>query len=185
MKQWILSLFLLLAIGYWCAPQVMAQEDEPASVAPKKKKKKGKKVAMSPVAAALSEAGYFTESEASPKAKFYLFICSASWCGPCRQLMPQIVEEYETKMKKDKKVSMVLLGCDQDEASARQYIEHYKTDMPGVLFKSVAQVLELPKPSGIPAAIVVNAKGEVLATGHGSILKDWKSLIKKKPAKKK
>ena len=145
-------------------------------------KKKPKKAGLSPVAQALAEAGYFTETEARPKAKFYIFICSASWCGPCRALMPQVVEEYEKNMKKDKTVSMVLLGHDDTEEEAKKYIDHYETDMPGVLSKA-AQLPNRPDIPGIPWYFILNAKGELVSVGAGSKVLNWKEEIKKKPQK--
>lgn len=182
MKQLILSLALLFAVGCWSAPQVMAQDEDASSSVIKKKNKKAKRGALSPVAKALEEAGYFTETEARPKAKFYIFICSASWCGPCRALMPKVVEEYETKMKKNKNVSMVLLGYDSDDESARKYIEHYETDMPGVLSKKV-QLENRPEIPGIPWYFILNAKGDLVSVGAGSKVLDWEAEIKKKPEK--
>ena len=182
MKQLILSLALLFAVGCWSAPQVMAQDEDASSSVVKKKKKKAKRGALSPVAQALEEAGYFTETEARPKAKFYIFICSASWCGPCRALMPKVVEEYETKMKKNKNVSMVLLGYDSDDDAARKYIEHYETDMPGVLNKKV-NLENRPEIPGIPWYFILNAKGDLISVGAGSKVLDWESEIKKKPEK--
>lgn len=162
------------------------EEEEEADDKPKRKtpKNKAAKSSMSDVAKALAEAGYFTETEAKPKARFYIFICSASWCGPCRSLMPQVVEEYEKKMKKDRKVSLVLLGCDNTDEEARKYIEHYETDMPGVLMKKV-QLENMPQIKGIPAYIVMNAKGELISTGMGSGILDWKSEIRKRPQRNK
>lgn len=182
MKQLILSLALLFAVGCWSAPQVMAQDEDASSSVVKKKNKKAKRGALSPVAKALEEAGYFTETEARPKAKFYIFICSASWCGPCRALMPKVVEEYEKKMKKNKNVSMVLLGYDSDDDAARKYIEHYETDMPGVLNKKV-NLENRPEIPGIPWYFILNAKGDLVSVGAGSKVLDWEAEIKKKPEK--
>lgn len=182
MKQFIISLALLFAFGCWCAPQVVAQDDSPASAVEKKKKKKARRGSLSPVAQALEDAGYFTETKARPKAKFYIFICSASWCVPCRQLMPQVVEEYEKNIKKNKNVSMVLLGYDRDMEKAKEYIEHYETDMPGVLSKAV-QLENRPDIPGIPWHFILNAKGELVTVGAGSKVLDWAEAIKKKPEK--
>ena len=178
MKTLILSLALMLGLCCSVLPQVQADDMEPA----KTKAKKVKKTGLSPVAQALEEAGYFTETEARPKAKFYIFICSASWCGPCRQLMPQIVEEYEKNMKKNKSVSMVLLGYDRTPEEAKEYIEHYKTDMPGVLGKKF-RMPNRPDNSSIPWCFIMNAKGELINSAQGNMALNWKAEIKKKPQK--
>lgn len=178
MKTLILSLALMLGLCCSVLPQVQADDNEPARTKVKKKKKSG----LSVVAQALEDAGYFTETEARPKAKFYIFICSASWCGPCRQLMPQIVEEYEKNMKKDKSVSMVLLGCDSTPEEARKYIDHYETDMPGVMKKAVRLPIPLDN-RGIPWCYIVNAKGELITAGAGNKILNWKTEIKNKPRK--
>ena len=181
-----MAMMLGLAVG--CMPQIQAK-NEPAKntfkrVIPAKKKNMA---GYSPVAKALAEAGYFTETEARPKAKFYIFICSASWCGPCRALMPQVVEEYTKNMKKDKRVSLVLLGFDKTDEEALAYIEHYNTDIPGVL-NSKVQLENRPNIPGIPWYFILNAKGELVSVGAGNKILNWKEEISKKPqrgAKKK
>lgn len=180
MKTLILTIALMLGLCCSVLPQVQADDNEPAKTKVKKKtKKRGK---TNPVADALAEAGYFTETEARPRAKFYIFICSASWCGPCRALMPKVVEEYEKNMKKDKTVSMVLLGHDSTEEEARKYIEHYETDMPGVL-SSAVQLPNRPQIPGIPWYFILNAKGELVSVGSGNKVLNWKQEIKNKPQK--
>lgn len=180
MKRLLILLTMLSAFGGWAVPTAAAQEAEvPATEV---KKKKVRTAGLSPVARALAEAGYFTESEARPKARFYIFICSASWCAPCRALMPKVVEEYEANIKKNKSVSLVLLGYDQDAASALRYIEHYETDMPGVLGSAV-QLENRPEMKGIPWCFILNAKGELIHSGFGQTLLQWKDLIKNKPQK--
>lgn len=182
MKRIFLALTLLLGLCTWSLPMVHAQDTDakPAKKAKKQKKKSG----LSPVAQVLNDAGYFTETEALPKAKVYIFICSASWCGPCRMLMPKIVEEYEKNMKKNKSVSLVLLCADRTEEDAQKYIEHYKTSMPGVM-NSKAHLENRPEIPGIPWCFFMNAKGELLHVGAGSDVLNWKEHMKAKPVKKK
>lgn len=186
MKHLFTTLALLLGLCVWSMPQVQAEDDAPVATkksgAKKDDKKKKPAATLSPVSQALADAGYFTETEANPKAKVYIFICSASWCGPCRALMPQIVKEYEKKIKKNKSVSLVLLCADRTVEDARKYIEHYETDMPGVMRKAV-QLENMPDIPYIPSCVYMNAKGEVLFAGPGDKVLEWKKLMKNKPQK--
>ena len=186
MKHIFLAIALMLGLCTWCLPTAQAQSNKAKAAKIKKDKKKPKRKSMaglSPVAKALAEAGYFTDTEARPKAKTYIFICSASWCGPCRALMPQIVEEYEKNIKKDKTVSLVLLCHDRTEEDARKYIEHYDTDLPGVMGDAV-QLENKPQLPGIPWCFFMTAKGELISSGAGDRVLNWKEEVKKKPAKK-
>ena len=185
MKHFFLAMMLMLGLCAWSLPEASAK-DTPAKSAKagKAKTRKPKKVGnLLPVPKALAEAGYFTETEARPRAKVYIFICSASWCGPCRALMPRIVEEYEKNIKKDKSVSLVLLCHDRAEEDAKKYIEHYDTDLPGVMGGAV-QLENKPQIPGIPWCFFMTAKGELISAGAGDKVLDWKNEVKKKPARK-
>ncbi|MBP3498718.1 MAG: redoxin family protein [Akkermansia sp.] len=185
MKHLFTTLALLVGLCVWAMPQVQADDDAPVATKKAGKKNGKKKKAtgkLSVVAQALADAGYFTETEARPKARVYIFICSASWCPPCRALMPRIVDEYEKNIKKNKSVSLVLLCADRDEEAAKKYIEHYETDMPGVMKKQV-QLENMPSTPGIPWCIYMNAKGELLHSGAGDKVLQWKTLMKSKPQK--
>ncbi len=185
MKHLFLAITLMLGLCTWCLPVANAKDNTARTAKTKKtdKPKKKKVGNLLPVPKALAEAGYFTETEARPRAKVYIFICSASWCGPCRALMPQIVAEYEKNIKKDKSVSLVLLCHDRTEEDAKKYIEHYDTDLPGVMAGAV-QLENKPQISGIPWCFFMNAKGELISSGPGNKVLDWKTEVKKKPAKR-
>lgn len=188
MKHFFLAMITLLGLCAWNLPVANARDDTPRAAKTKKSTKSSparkKKVGnLPPVPKALAEAGYFTETEALPRAKVYIFICSASWCGPCRALMPQIVEEYEKNIKKDKSVSLVLLCHDRTEEDARKYIEHYDTDLPGVMGGAV-KLENKPQIPGIPWCFFMTAKGELISSGAGDKVLDWKNEVKKKPARK-
>lgn len=133
--------------------------------------------------AAAAENVTMLNGQVNPNAQVYFYLHSASWCGPCKALMPEIVKEYK-KMKK-KNVEIILIGHDHTPEAAKSYLEHYEAGFPGVLFSS-ADAQKLPaitSPAGIPTATIVDAKGNVLYNGPGKGALEWKKYCK--PAKKK
>lgn len=157
MKYYIAAMAALFSV----APLHAAQE---ASAAP-----------VPAVTKAVSETTFLTGTPIAD-AQYYVYIFSASWCGPCRALMPQVVELYP-EMKANK-VEIILISCDRSERMAKKYIEHYEAGFPGLYVKAPG-VLALPgvsMPKGIPHAIIVDANGKVLAQGHGSIVRNWKMI---------
>lgn len=196
MKRTIFYLTLLSGIfAGVMAPVAFADEDATPSTEQKvkksKKSKKDKEDAQdeedssdaTSVKAALKNVTFLTDDEPSTKAKYYIYLHSASWCGPCKALMPEIVKEYK-KMKK-KKVEVILIGHDKTADAAVAYLEHYKAGFPGVL-SSAPETRSLPgitSPNGIPAATIVDKNGNVLYNGHGKGALEWKKYCK--PAKKK
>ena len=165
-------------------PVTPSKEDTPSKVSPKDTPQKEVKIpASKAVAKALSGMETFNGTP-NYKAKYYIYLQSASWCGPCNQEMPEIVKAYP-KMQKQK-VEIILVGCDSTVKAAEGFLTKYKAKFPGVM-SSAPEARNLPgiqKASGIPHATIVDEKGRVLADGHGSIIREWESHIKKKPAKK-
>lgn len=135
------------------------------------------------VPAALADCQYLTRKKANLKAEYYIFLNSASWCGPCRMVMPKVVKEYR-KMKSGK-VELLLVSAEEDEA-AKEYMEHYKAKFPGInrveSRKIPGVVFSL---GGIPAMCLVDAHGNKLHDGHGADSLKWKELIKEDRAAKK
>ncbi len=169
------------------APAAYADGD--ATPKTEKKVKKGQKSSeatdLPAVKAAIKEMEFLTKDKPSSKAKYYIYLHSASWCGPCKALMPEIVKEYK-KMQK-KKVEIILIGHDKTADKAVEYLEHYKAGFPGVLSTSpdARKLPGLTNPTGIPAATIVDADGKVLYSGHGKGALEWKTICKTEKKKKK
>ena len=128
------------------------------------------------VGAALEKLETFN-AEANLEADYYVYLESASWCGPCRREMPGIVKAYKEMQKAG--IEILLIGADRSPEAAQKYLEDFGAAFPGVHRKDKG-VTELPgytPASGIPAATFVTADGEVLKSGHGSIIMDWKKII--------
>lgn len=134
-----------------------------------------------PVAAALKKATTPTFGTFNPKADYFIYLFSASWCGPCKAIMPQIVGTAYPEMLKTRKpkVEIILLGMDQTPEEVGQYRDHYKAKFFAVHHKDPA-VRALPgftSPDGIPHCIIVDKNGNRIHAGHGSSLMNWKTII--------
>ena len=172
------------------APACYADEDATPKTTKKVKKNKkdddddADKGNLPAVKAAIADIE-FLEGEPSKKAKYYVYLHSASWCGPCKALMPSIVKEYK-KMQK-KKIEIILIGHDKTEEAAKAYLEHYDAGFPCVLSTSAA-ASSLPgytSPSGIPYATIVDEDGNVLYNDHAKGVLEWKKICKPNKSKKK
>lgn len=148
---------------------------------PKKKKKKSKKKAtatVSKVGKAVSKLKTFN-GKASKKALVYVYLQSASWCGPCNQEMPEVAKTYKA-MKKDGRAEIILIGGDQTEDAAKKFLKKYKAKFPGILATAV-NAAELPgftPARGIPHATMVDGEGNVLADGFPSdVLSGWEQAV--------
>lgn len=147
-------------------------------------KKPGKK-GKGEVFKALYEMDVFN-AEPNPKARFFIYLQSASWCPPCRKEMPKIVEEYPAM--KEKGVEVILVGCDQTRDGALKYLETFKAPFPGVHFKDegLKQLPGFAPSNSVPSATLVDAKGNVIASGHAqSVFAKWKENIDPKKIKQK
>ena len=189
MKVKFLPLILMGGLLTWALPLVHAEADDtaPSSKVSKKTKKarKNKKkaekkesaeveeeAAESAVAAKIKGNTYFTETKPNLKAEYFIFLESASWCGPCNAEMPEVAKAYE-QMKASGKVELILLSADQTEAAAKGFLDKYKAKFPGLMPRG-ASLPNIPEAKGIPNATIMKADGSVIANGHGSIIRGWK-----------
>ena len=146
----------------------------------KKKSKKAdkKKTTVSPVGKAVGKLKTFN-GKPSKKAQVYIYLQSASWCGPCNQEMPEVAEAYR-EMEKDGRAEIILIGHDQTEDGAKKFLKKYKAKFPGILVggKGVNTLPGFQMAQGIPNAIMVDADGNVLASGFpSSVIPQWKQAV--------
>lgn len=162
-------------------PSAAGDEPQQTSETPKKKLPKN----LKPVAKAIAAMEPFN-AEPDYKAKYFIYLQSASWCGPCCREMPKIVEAYPAMKKK--KVEILLVGADRSPEAAEKYLKKFGAEFPGV-WGDDARAKELPgytRSSFVPAATFVDDKGKVIASGGGSLVEKWEDvLFKKKSSKKK
>lgn len=114
----------------------------------------------------------------NPKAKYYFYLCSASWCPPCRKEMPEIVKAHKD-MKKDGRADIILVGYDKSLDEAKAYLKNNKAKFAGI-WEGDKHIKELPgygPVPGIPYVIMVDRSGRTLTVQHASMLEDWKTVV--------
>ena len=96
----------------------------------------------------------------------------ARWCGPCRVEIPELIKAHDKYQKR----GLVVLGIGlEDKAeSVRDFMKAYEMNYPVLLAKDkgieLMQALGNPK-AGLPYTIVVNRKGEIVASKLGAMNK--------------
>lgn len=88
----------------------------------------------------------------------------ASWCGPCRQEMPELNTLYDTY----KKAGFVLLGINLDDSKAAVDKSLQKTPVTfPVLLDPKGKVAELYKNKAMPSSYFVDRKGNLAYLHQG------------------
>lgn len=82
----------------------------------------------------------------------------ASWCGPCRQEMPELNKLY----KKYKNLGFTILGVNVEENSteALKIVKNDKINFP-ILFDTKNEVSQLYKVSAMPTSVLIDRNGNM------------------------
>lgn len=118
------------------------------------------------------------------KGKVVLLNLWATWCSPCREEMPELIEMHEKYKDKDFEV----IGLDSDEEETVEMIKDFAKEMKlnyplgyadANLFTQFVKVSGL---SGIPQSILVNRDGKMTGvfTGGGEkVVQKMKETVEK------
>lgn len=107
------------------------------------------------------------------KGKVVLVDFWASWCGPCRREMPNLVETY--KKYKNKGFEIVGVSLDRDAEAWKNGIKQLNITWPQMsdLKQWDCEGAKLYAVSSIPHTVLINAEGIILARGlHGEELQE-------------
>lgn len=170
--------FLLLSLCSFlaCMPVGFAQDETSGKTSTEKSAKKQKQPA-SPVVKAVKKMKK-VKGRLNAKADYFIYLFSASWCGPCCREMPEIVEQYKD-MKKDGRVEIILMGKDETPDGVKSFMKQFNMKFYAVMAddKNATKVPGFTNPSGIPNCTVVDRYGRVITAGHpGSIIPGWQSV---------
>lgn len=132
----------------------------------------------SAVGAALRKlpSGYFADGrKAFSDADYFIYFYAGSKCGACNKLMPKIVKEYENILK-SKRVELILIGYEEKICGVAGYTAQYNACFPG-LWINCKEVADLPgnvPTKSIPGAVFVDKDGNIIKSGKGSLILEWK-----------
>ncbi len=122
----------------------------------------------------------YVQTKPNVKADYFILLNTASWCAPCREAMPGIVETYKD-IKASKRVELVILSADQDKDAAKAYLKSYKAKIPATMGRP-----EIPgyvKSNGIPNVTIIDKDGNTIVNGGPSLITNWKQhTLDKEPA---
>ena len=134
------------------------------------------------VGEALKGVNFITDTKPRYDAKFYIYLTTAGWCGPCNREMPNVVKQYPLMLKKD--VQLIMISADQQPEAATHFMKRNRGDFPCIMGTPTTETQKLPgyrDTHAVPQAILVDASGNVITVGPAQgIIGDWQKLIKKK-----
>lgn|ERR1035437_1324730 len=119
--------------------------------------------------------------------KFYAIYFSASWCPPCREFTPGLVDAYGKIRELYPEFELVLVNRDRTPQDMEAYMRDDRMQFPAIGWDSIRFAAEINRYAGegIPDLVLVDENGRVLSdsfrdggyVGPDAVLDDtWKFL---------
>jgi nucleoredoxin len=119
--------------------------------------------------------------------KFFGIYFSASWCGPCRQFTPELVDAYGKIRALYPEFEIVHVNRDRTEGDMAAYVRDDKMPWPALRWSALRHTPEIERfaGGGIPCLVLIDENGKVLSdsyrwgryVGPDAVLDDtWKLL---------
>ncbi len=120
--------------------------------------------------------------------KFYALYFSASWCAPCQQFTPELIDAYGKIRAVYPEFEVVLVNRDRSPAEMFAYMRDDKMPWPALRWTDIAGASAINRYAGegIPDLVLVDANGKVLSdsfrwgsyVGPDAVLDDTWSFLR-------
>lgn len=94
----------------------------------------------------------------------------ASWCGPCRQEMPEFVRLYDEKRALG--LEIVAVDLQEAEGPVRDFVEAFGMTFP-ILFDRDGEVARSYNVRGLPVTLILDREGVIRATRYGPVTPEF------------
>ena len=115
-----------------------------------------------------------TRSLSALKGKYVLIDFWASWCGPCKSEMPNVIAAYNKY--KNKGFTVFSVSLDEDKSKWQEGIKTFGMPWPDQVNEQLGWKSQLPQLyqfDGIPYTVLVNPEGNIIGTNlRGQKLQD-------------
>lgn len=115
-----------------------------------------------------------TRSLSALKGKYVLIDFWASWCGPCKSEMPNVIAAYNKY--KNKGFTVFSVSLDEDKSKWQEGIQTFGMSWPDQVNEQLGWKSQLPQLyqfDGIPYTVLVNPEGKIIGTNlRGQKLQD-------------
>lgn len=98
------------------------------------------------------------------RGKTVLVLFWATWCGPCRQEMPEVKALHERL--KDRGFDIVGISLDGNQAALAKYLEENAINWTNLVGKEVRDITKKYSIRSVPTMILVDRKGNVVTLTH-------------------
>lgn len=97
--------------------------------------------------------------------KFFALYFSASWCGPCRQFTPDLVDAYGKIRAQYPEFELVFVSNDRSASDMQGYMGGDRMAWPALRYDAIRNSRDVTRYAGdgIPCLVLVDADGKVLS----------------------
>ena len=99
----------------------------------------------------------------------------ATWCPPCLDEIPELIEFHEKHSVKDTSINAVVLGVNYesvDDTYLKTFVEEFFVSYP-ILKADLNKTPPFGRIHGLPTTFVISPEGKLVETKIGTVDMDW------------